>query len=265
MDDQEFKQAANQLIDFAISYWSTLRDRKVLPAVSPGYLPGLIPDEAPQEPEKWDDIFKDIERVILPGMTHWLSPNFYAYFPTGQSAPSILADILSSTLSIVGFSWIASPASTELEMVVMDWLGKAIDLPEEFLFCSPGSNGGGVIQSTASECTLTAILAAKTKKTTEILQESPTLSPCQIWNRLVVYTSCQAHSSVERAALLASVRLHVLSTDDNLSVRGATLQKVIEEDRRLGFIPMTVRKLTNLCFISNRCSAVLSIPPAIAY
>ncbi|KAG0434952.1 hypothetical protein HPB47_018767, partial [Ixodes persulcatus] len=138
-------------------------------------------------------------------------------------------------------SVIASPVSTELEMVVMDWLGKAIELPDHFLFSTPGIHGGGVIQSTASECTLTAVLAAKTKMTTQVLQQNPSLTPCQVWDKLVVYTSCQAHSSVERAALLASVRLHVVSTDDELSVRGATLLKVIQEDRKLGFIPMAVR------------------------
>ncbi|CAN7991270.1 unnamed protein product [Ixodes pacificus] len=240
MDDEQFRQAGNQMIDFAISYWNGLRDRPVIPDVSPGYLPSLLPQEAPQEPDKWEDVFKDIEQIILPGMTHWQSPQFHAYFPTGNSPPSLLADILSSTLSIVGFSWIASPVSTELEMVVMDWLGKAIELPDHFLFSTPGIHGGGVIQSTASECTLTAVLAAKTKMTTQVLQQNPSLTPCQVWDKLVVYTSCQAHSSVERAALLASVRLHVVSTDDELSVRGATLLKVIQEDRKLGFIPMAV-------------------------
>uniref|UniRef100_A0A131XYW8 Aromatic-L-amino-acid decarboxylase n=1 Tax=Ixodes ricinus TaxID=34613 RepID=A0A131XYW8_IXORI len=254
MDDEQFRQAGNQMIDFAISYWNGLRDRPVIPDVSPGYLPSLLPQEAPQEPDKWEDVFKDIEQIILPGMTHWQSPQFHAYFPTGNSPPSLLADILSSTLSIVGFSWIASPVSTELEMVVMDWLGKAIELPDHFLFSTPGIHGGGVIQSTASECTLTAVLAAKTKMTTQVLQQNPSLTPCQVWDKLVVYTSCQAHSSVERAALLASVRLHVVSTDDELSVRGATLLKVIQEDRKLGFIPMAVVATlgtTNSCAYDN--------------
>ncbi|KAH7977422.1 hypothetical protein HPB49_001480 [Dermacentor silvarum] len=238
MDDEQFREAGHQLLDFALSYFNGLRNQPVLPDVAPGYLASLVPPEAPQEPEKWEDIFKDIERVILPGMTHWHSPHFHAYFPTGQSPPSLLADMLSSTFAIVGFTWIASPANTELEMMVMDWLGKAIDLPSHFLFSTPGINGGGVIQSTASECTLTAVLAAKTKLTTFLLQQNPSLRPCQVWDKLVVYASCQAHSSVERAALLASVRFHVLNTDDKLAVRGPTLRAVVQEDRRLGFIPM---------------------------
>ncbi|XP_050052280.2 aromatic-L-amino-acid decarboxylase-like isoform X1 [Dermacentor andersoni] len=254
MDDEQFREAGHQLLEFALSYFNGLRNRPVLPDVAPGYLAALVPSEAPQEPEKWEDIFKDIERVILPGMTHWHSPHFHAYFPTGQSPPSLLADMLSSTFAIVGFTWIASPANTELEMMVMDWLGKAIDLPSDFLFSTPGINGGGVIQSTASECTLTAVLAAKTKVTTLLLHQNPSLKPSQVWDKLVVYASCQAHSSVERAALLASVRFHVLNTDDQLAVRGPTLRAVIQEDRRLGFIPMVMVATlgtTNSCAFDN--------------
>ncbi|XP_077534592.1 aromatic-L-amino-acid decarboxylase [Haemaphysalis longicornis] len=254
MDDEQFRNAGHQLLDFALSYWNGLRGRPVIPDVEPGYLADLVPSEAPQEPEKWEDIFSDIEKVIVPGITHWHSPHFHAYFPTGQSPPSLLADMLSSTFSIVGFTWIASPACTELEMLVMDWLGKAIDLPGQFLFSTPGINGGGVIQSTASECTLTAVLAAKTKITTCLLQRYPSLTPSQIWDKLVVYASCQAHSSVERAALLACVRFHVLNTDDELAVRGATLSAVIQEDRRLGYIPMAMIATlgtTNSCAFDN--------------
>ncbi|KAL1421339.1 hypothetical protein MTO96_023300, partial [Rhipicephalus appendiculatus] len=161
MDDGQFREAGHQLLDFALSYFNGLRNRPVLPDVAPGYLAALVPPEAPQEPDKWEDIFKDIERVILPG-------------------------------------------------------------------------------STASECTLTAVLAAKTKVTTFLLQQNPSLTPSQVWDKLVVYASCQAHSSVERAALLACVRFHVLNTDDKLAVRGPTLRAVVQEDRNLGFIPMAV-------------------------
>ena len=119
--------------------------RSVLPKVKPGYLRPLIPDEAPEDPEKWQNIMNDLERVIMPGVTHWHSPQFHAYYPTANSYPSIVADMLSDAIGCVGFSWIASPACTELEMVMMDWLGKMLQLPEEFLFSGPG-RGGGVIQ-----------------------------------------------------------------------------------------------------------------------
>jgi len=114
--------------------------------VKPGYLRDLIPEEAPEAPEKWQDIMKDIERVIMPGVSHWQSPQFHAYFPTASSYPSIVADMLSGAIGCMGFSWIASPACTELEVVMLDWLGKMLQLPSSFL--SSGSNGvgGGVIQ-----------------------------------------------------------------------------------------------------------------------
>ena len=119
--------------------------RPVLPTVKPGYLRPLIPEEAPEDPENWENVMNDIERVIMPGVTHWHSPQFHAYFPTANSYPAIVADMLSDAIGCIGFSWIASPACTELEMVMMDWLGKMLQLPEEFLFSGPG-RGGGVIQ-----------------------------------------------------------------------------------------------------------------------
>ena len=130
---------------------STLSNfRPVLPTVKPGYLRPLIPDEAPEDPENWENVMNDIERVIMPGVTHWHSPQFHAYFPTANSYPAIVADMLSDAIGCIGFSWIASPACTELEMVMMDWLGKMLQLPEEFLFSGPG-RGGGVIQVSTCE------------------------------------------------------------------------------------------------------------------
>ena len=121
-----------------------------MPTVKPGYLRPLIPDEAPEDPENWENVMNDIERVIMPGVTHWHSPQFHAYFPTANSYPAIVADMLSDAIGCIGFSWIASPACTELEMVMMDWLGKMLQLPEEFLFSGPG-RGGGVIQVSICE------------------------------------------------------------------------------------------------------------------
>jgi aromatic-L-amino-acid decarboxylase len=120
--------------------------RRVLPTVSPGYLKDLIPEEAPEEGEKWEDIMKDIERVIMPGVTHWHSPQFHAYYPTANSYPAIVADMLSGAIACIGFTWIASPACTELEVVMMDWLGKLLDLPSKFLATGSNGKGGGVIQ-----------------------------------------------------------------------------------------------------------------------
>lgn len=173
-------------------------------------------------------------------VTHWHSPHFHAYFATAQSPPALLADILSSTIACIGFTWIASPACTELEMITMDWLAKMLQLPEDFIFSS-GRGGGGVIQGTASESTHMAILGAKTKAVSTLLRKNTHWKSADIRDRLVVYASDQAHSSVERAALLASVRCHLVSADrDTLSMKASTLKQVIQEDRELGFIPMAV-------------------------
>jgi aromatic-L-amino-acid decarboxylase len=121
-------------------------NRRVLPTVKPGYLRELIPDEAPEDSEPWQNIMKDIERVIMPGVTHWHSPQFHAYFPTANSYPSIVADMLSAAIGCIGFTWIASPACTELEVVMLDWLGKMLQLPDQFLAVGSNGVGGGVIQ-----------------------------------------------------------------------------------------------------------------------
>ncbi|KAK8378002.1 hypothetical protein O3P69_018732 [Scylla paramamosain] len=125
MEGEEFRQASKEITDFIISYLDNIRDRRVLPKVEPGYLRPLLPDAAPDTPDSWQDVMKDIERVIMPGVTHWHSPQFHAYFPTANTFPSILADMLSAAIGCIGFSWISSPACTELEVVMMDWLGEA--------------------------------------------------------------------------------------------------------------------------------------------
>ena len=171
-------------------------------------------------------------------MTHWHSPHFHAYFPTANSYPAILADMLSGALACIGFSWIASPACTELEMVMMDWLAKMIQLPEHFLFSHEGP-GGGVIQGTASEATLVTLLAARNKT----LATNPTTGSIdcpEILGRLVAYCSEQAHSSVQRASLLGAVKMRSLPTGPDLSLRGETLANAIQVDRENGFTPFFV-------------------------
>lgn len=231
MEAEDFRKCGKELVDLIANYMETIRQRPVLPDVQPGYMQELLPNEAPEKPERWEDVLKDIEKVIMPGMTHWNSPHFFAYFPTGNSYPSMCADMLISALTCIGFTWKSSPACTELEMVMMDWLGKALQLPEEFLFESKGP-GGGVIQGTASEATLVALLAARSR--TLVLTKEAKLE------NLVAYTSDQSHSSVERAALLGAVEMRLLPPDEQLSLRGDTLEKAIQEDKAKGKIPFIV-------------------------
>lgn len=150
MDIDEFRCRGKEMVEYICKYMETLKDRRVTPCVEPGYLRHLLPDEAPMNPEDWDDVMKDVEDKIMPGVTHWQHPRFHAYFPAGNSYPSILGDMLGDGIGCIGFSWAASPACTELETIVLDWLGKAIGLPDEFLAMKKGSKGGGVIQVSVS-------------------------------------------------------------------------------------------------------------------
>ncbi|XP_060776374.1 aromatic-L-amino-acid decarboxylase [Neoarius graeffei] len=236
MDVAEFRKRGKEMVDYIADYLENIEKRKVYPDVEPGYLRSLIPEAAPDEPETYEDVIKDIERVIMPGVTHWHSPYFFAYFPTAGSFPALLADMLSGGIGCIGFSWAASPACTELETVVLDWLGKMLQLPEEFLAETNGK-GGGVIQGTASEATLVALLAARSRIVKRVQVDHPEWTEVHILSKLVAYTSNQAHSSVERAGLIGSVRMKKLPTDSKFAMRGEALRKAIEEDKAAGLIP----------------------------
>ncbi|XP_014204910.1 alpha-methyldopa hypersensitive protein-like [Copidosoma floridanum] len=145
MDDKEFREFGKAMVDYIADYTENVRDREVLPHVKPGYLCDLIPKEAPQKSESWRQILDDVEKCIMPGMTHWSSPHFHAYYPTANSYPAVVGELLSAGIGCIGFSWICSPACTELEVITMDWLGKMLGLPEEFLNSHDGP-GGGVLQ-----------------------------------------------------------------------------------------------------------------------
>ncbi|XP_052225144.1 aromatic-L-amino-acid decarboxylase-like [Dreissena polymorpha] len=239
MDAEEFCRHGKEMIDYVADYLENIRERRVFPTVEPGYLRKLIPEEAPEEGESFEDIFKDVERVIMPGITHWQSPNFHAYFPTGSSYPAIVADILSGSFGGVGFSWASSPACTELEVVVLDWLAKMLELPESFL-ASSGGTGGGVIQGTASEATLVALLSARAREILRYKQTNGHSDDGVIMSKFVAYCSDQSHSSVEKAGLIACIRMRKLPTDADCSLRGQTLRDAINEDRAHGLIPIYV-------------------------
>ncbi|XP_056376293.1 aromatic-L-amino-acid decarboxylase [Hyla sarda] len=237
MNSAEFRKRGRDMVDYIANYLEQIESRQVFPDVEPGYLRPMIPDSAPEEGETYEDIMKDVERVIMPGVTHWHSPYFFAYFPAGSSYPAMLADMLCGAIGCVGFSWASSPACTELETVMLDWLGKMIGLPEQFLAGSKGE-GGGVIQGTASEATLMALLASRTKVTRRLQAENPDLSEAEIVSRMVAYSSDQAHSSVERAGLISGVRMKKIPSDENFAIRGQALKKALEEDRAEGLIPV---------------------------
>jgi len=237
MDANEYRIKGKEMVDYIADYLENIRERRVFPDVKPGYLREMLPDHAPEQGEDFDTIFRDVERAIMPGVTHWQSPYMHAYFPALNSYPSLLGDMLADGINCLGFTWASSPAVTELESLVMDWLGQAIGLPAEFLHKTPGSLGGGVIQTTASESTFVCLLAGRTEAIKRYQTMFPDIEDAEINSRLVGYCSDQAHSSVEKAGLIGLVKLRYIESDDNLSLRGDKLKEAIKKDRENGLIP----------------------------
>uniref|UniRef100_A0A7N8XSF0 Histidine decarboxylase n=1 Tax=Mastacembelus armatus TaxID=205130 RepID=A0A7N8XSF0_9TELE len=238
MQAEEYNRRGKELVDYITQYLGSIRERRVIPDVKPGYMKELLPDTPPTEPQDWDTIFNDFEKVIMPGVVHWQSPHMHAYFPCLSSWPSLLGDMLADAINCLGFTWASSPACTELEIIVMDWLCKAIGLPSFFQHHHPDSRGGGILQSTVSESTLVALLAARKDKILQLRAElNQDVDDSILNSRLVVYTSDQAHSSVEKAGLISLVRVRFLPTDEQLCLRGETLKQAIQEDRKRGLVP----------------------------
>ncbi|XP_066270637.1 aromatic-L-amino-acid decarboxylase-like isoform X2 [Branchiostoma lanceolatum] len=228
------------MVDYIADYLQTVHTRRVYPDVQPGYMRSLVPDSAPMDGESWEDIFDDVERVIMPGVVHWQSPHMHAYYPALNSGPSLLGDMLADAIGCIGFTWASSPACTELEMIVMDWLGKMIGLPPQFLYELSDGKGGGVIQGTVSEATLVSMLAARAEAVRKLKEQVPDAEESDITGRLVAYCSDQAHSQVQKNCVVALVKLRQLDTDEKGRMRGADLQKAIDQDRQEGLIPFFV-------------------------
>uniref|UniRef100_A0A5S6PZI8 Aromatic-L-amino-acid decarboxylase n=1 Tax=Trichuris muris TaxID=70415 RepID=A0A5S6PZI8_TRIMR len=232
MDAHEFRKWGKQMVDYVADYWTTLPSRRPQADVKPGYIRQLLPEDPPENGESFENIFADLESVIMKGITHWHHPRFFAYLPAGNSYPSIVGDILSSGIGSLGFTWASSPVYTELEMAMMDWLAKLVGLPEQFLFSSDGP-GAGVIQGSASECVYLSMLAAKK-------QAINSLSDKENESMLVAYASDQAHTSVEKATLMNAVQFHPVKCDQLCRMTSSALQQAIEEDKEKGLIPFFV-------------------------
>ncbi|OZC05138.1 pyridoxal-dependent decarboxylase domain protein [Onchocerca flexuosa] len=240
MDTSEFRKFGKEVVDYIADYIENIQKRRVVPSIEPGYLRDLLPGVAPQHAESFKDVINDFDKYIMPGVTHWQHPRFHAYFPAGNAFPNILADMLSDAIGAVGFSWAACPAMTELEMIMLDWLGRMIGLPEAFLPFTENGKGGGVIQGSASECNFVSLLAARFEVLKELRQRFPFVEEGLLLSKLVAYCSKEAHSSVEKACMIGMVKLKILDTDSKFRLRGETLRLAIEEDRDLGLIPFFV-------------------------
>ncbi|KAB2021908.1 hypothetical protein ES319_D07G172400v1 [Gossypium barbadense] len=231
MDAEQLREYGHKMVDFIADYYKTIENFPVLSQVEPGYLRNLLPDSAPNQPDSFQHVLDDIQAKILPGVTHWQSPNYFAYHPSNSSVAGFVGEMLSAGLNIVGFSWIASPAATELEMIVLDWLAKMLKLPEDFL---SAGQGGGVIQGTASEAVLVVLLAARDKVLRRVGKDA--------LEKLVVYASDQTHSSLQKACQIAGIhpencRLLKATSSTNYALSPEFLSETISQDLTIGLIP----------------------------
>jgi len=234
MTPEEFRRWGRRVVDWIADYWERVEEYPVCSQVSPGDVRAQLPPVPPQQGESLEELLRDVERVILPGLTHWQSPNFFAFFPANVSGPSVLGELLSAGLGIQGMLWATSPACTELETHVLDWMADMLGLPAVFKSSGPG---GGVIQDSASSATLCALLAARERAEGMNCREKGMTLP------LTAYASREAHSSVEKAMAIAGLgrqRLRVVEVDEKLAMRPEALSEAIHRDRKDGFQPFFV-------------------------
>lgn len=235
MTPEDFRTHGHALIDWIADYHERVADLPVASTVSPGDVRAQLPAHPPTAPESFDDVMRDVDRVVVPGLTHWQHPNFFAYFPANVSYPSILGELLSAGLGVQGMSWVTSPACTEVETLMLDWMRELLDLPERF--ASTSRAGGGVIQGTASEATLVAILSARWRAT------HGTVNADGDTTRLVAYCSSQAHSSVEKGLRIAGIgteRIRIVAHDAEFAMDPDALAEMIAADRADGLVPFFV-------------------------
>ncbi len=235
MTPDDFRRDGHALIDLIADYLDGVGDRRIVPDIEPGDVRAMLPEHPPTEPETWDAVMADIDRVIIPTISHWQHPNWFAYFPANGGFPSILGELLSAGLGVQGMSWVTSPACTEVETLMLDWMQELLGLPERFR--STSERGGGVIQGSASEATLVAILAARWRATGGAVNTDGDTS------RLVAYSTSQAHSSFEKGLRIAGVgtdRMRIVEHDEHFAMRPDALAAAIATDRAAGLTPFFV-------------------------
>jgi aromatic-L-amino-acid decarboxylase len=228
MDNAQFRRYGHQFVDWLADYFETIEERPVRAAVAPGGVASRLPADPPETGEPMEAIFSDFNEIIMPGMTHWQHPGWHAYFPANNSPESILAEMLTAGMGAQGMSWITSPAATELEDRVLDWLRKMIGLPDGF---------SGVIQDTASTATLAALLSARERATGYESNEKGLLRP------LTVYASSETHSSLEKGVKIAGYgreSLRLVPVDAGYAMVPEALEDAVRRDMAAGFQPAFV-------------------------
>jgi aromatic-L-amino-acid/L-tryptophan decarboxylase len=249
MSAEDFRRHGRAVVDWIADYLERVEELPVQSQVAPGDIRARLPAQPPEQPEPFERMLADIDEIVLPGVTHWQSPSFFAFFPANSSGPSILGELLSAGLGVQGMLWATSPACTEVETHVLDWLVDLLGLPERFR--SDGV-GGGVIQDSASSATLCALLAARER--------------AGGGHGLVVYASVEAHSSVEKAVRIAGLGpdgLRLVETDDTHALRADVLEALIEQDiadgRRPCMVVATVGTTSSMAMDPVRAVAELCI------
>ncbi|KAK6932130.1 Pyridoxal phosphate-dependent decarboxylase [Dillenia turbinata] len=232
LDPEEFRRQGHIVIDFLADYYQNVEKYPVLSQVEPGYLRKIFPESASNNHDSIENILKDVQDYIVPGLTHWQSPNYFAYFPSSGSIAGLLGEMLSTGFNVVGFNWMASPAATELEGMVMDWLGKLLNLPRCFLFAG---GGGGVLHGTTCEAILCTLVASRDRMLSKIGRDK--------MDKLVVYGSDQTHCALLKATKIAGLDLKNFRTikTSKLSNFGLSIESfrsTIAADLEAGHIPL---------------------------
>ncbi len=225
----EFRRHGHQLIDWIADYLEGIEDRPVTSAAAPGDIRAMIPDNAPAEPESMDEILADLDRVVMPGVTHWQHPGWFAYFPASSSPASVLGEIASAGLAVQGMLWSTSPAVTEVESAVMDWLVDLLGLPAEWR--TDTGPGGGVLQMSASDSTHTALVVARDIAVARGASRDD----------VVAYCSAQAHFSLEKGAWIAGYKhIRSIDVDEKFAMDPKALAAQLEADLAAGLVPAFV-------------------------
>jgi aromatic-L-amino-acid/L-tryptophan decarboxylase len=235
MTPDQFRQHGHEVVDWIADYWARVESFPVRSQVSPGDVRASLPAAAPEQGEPFSAILGDLDRVVLPGVTHWQHPGFFGYFPANTSGPSVLGDLVSAGLGVQGMSWVTSPAATELEQHVLDWFADLLGLPAAFR--STGS-GGGVVQDSSSGANLVALLAALHRAS-----RGATVRAGVRPDEYTVYVSAETHSSMEKAVRIAGLgsdAVRIVEVDADLAMRPAALATRLERDVARGFVPVMV-------------------------
>lgn len=248
LDAEAFRAQAHRLVDWMADYLARVGNYPVQPSVTPGQIRAGLPAAPPAGPESFERIIADFQQLIVPGLTHWGHPGFFGYFPANTSPPSILAEMLTATIGAQCMSWNTSPAATELEQVMLEWLRQMLALPEGF---------SGVIQDTASTATLVALITARDAAVARLGGRAG-----GSLDRLTVYTSSEANSSVPKGARLAGFQpdhIRLIDTDRHAALSVPALAAALDADKAAGLVPACV-----VATVGTTGSTAIDPVPAIA-